>query len=100
MTLGSGDASILQVESLLGGERMREIRLQGQIGDDHTLHLTLPNDVCVGPAEVLVRVPGNGSDKPRESHREMLERIRRTIKKKRSWKEIQRTVEEERKSWD
>ncbi|MCA9411752.1 MAG: hypothetical protein KC944_11130 [Candidatus Omnitrophica bacterium] len=79
---------------------MREIRLQGLIGSDRTLHLTLPNDVAEGPADVLVRVPDNGRDVPVETHREMLERVRGSIRKKRSWEEIQKLVEDERKSWD
>jgi hypothetical protein len=39
---------------------MRAIKLTGTVEPDHTLHLHLPEDAVVGPAEVIVLLPEGG----------------------------------------
>jgi len=42
---------------------MRVIKLIAHIEADYTVHLNLPPDVAVGPAEVIVLLPEGGSPK-------------------------------------
>ena len=79
---------------------MRAIKLEGHINSDRTLHLSLPEGVSEGPAEVIVLVEEGPVANGREDLKGFLRGLRRNITEKKSWEEIQAIIEEERNSWD
>jgi len=78
---------------------MRAIKLQTQVGKDHTLRLELPQDVEEGPAEVIVLVP-EAPERSRHTLADFLAHLSRTPRTIRSKEDIDRYLQEERESWE
>jgi len=77
---------------------MRAIKLTGNVEPDHTLHLHLPEDVVIGPAEVIVLLPEGGRTK-NGGLDEFLDRLQGP-ESPRSTEEIDRYLASERASWE
>lgn len=79
---------------------MKEIHVEGLVGNDKTLHLILPKNVEEGPVEVILRAKG----KPKRNGDRVLtsffEKVRQSRIPARSKEEIDRALQEERNSWD
>lgn len=78
---------------------MRAIKLNTHVAKDHTVRLTLPEDVREGPAEVIVLVP-EGADQPSHTLRDFLARFSERPRRVRTKEEIDRYLERERESWE
>ena len=77
---------------------MRVIRCAVTIGEDHTLHVQLPEDVPPGPAEVVVEIPdpvgGEGA------FGQFLDLLDHQPRQTRSKEDIDRELQAERDSWE
>ena len=78
---------------------MRAIKLQTQVEKDHTLRLTLPEDVEEGPAEVIVLVP-EAVERSRHTLADFLAHLSQSPRTIRSKEEIDQYLQEERESWE
>lgn len=78
---------------------MRAIKLTTHVSEDRILHLQLPEDVEEGPAEVIVLVP-EGTRSSGHTLRDFLLRLRSSPRQIRSKEDIDRSLEEERGSWE
>ncbi|HEX9944128.1 MAG TPA: hypothetical protein VGG03_19115 [Thermoanaerobaculia bacterium] len=78
---------------------MRAIKLNTHVAKDHTLRLTLPEDVREGPAEVIVLVP-ESTDQPAHTLRDFLAGLSERPRQVRTKEEIDRYLEQERESWE
>ena len=79
---------------------MRAIKLEGHINSDRTLHLSLPEGVSEGPAEVIVLVEEGPVGNGQEDLRQFLDDLDRAGIEPRSKEAIDRYIQEERNSWD
>jgi hypothetical protein len=78
---------------------VRAIKLKTTVARDHTLRLQLPDDVREGPAEVIVLVP-EGTDRPSRTLKDFLAELAAQPRNIRTIEEIDRDLEQERRSWD
>lgn len=78
---------------------MRAIKLNTHVAEDRTLRLKLPEDVQVGPAEVIVLVP-EAAERPAHTVRDFLADLSARPHRTRTREEIDRYLERERESWD
>jgi hypothetical protein len=78
---------------------MRAIKLTTHVAQDRTLRLKLPEDVQVGPAEVIVLVP-EVAERPAHTVQDFLAGLSARPRRIRTKEEIDSYLEQERQSWD
>jgi hypothetical protein len=76
---------------------VRAVKLEGHLSENRQLTLTVPNEVPIGPVEVLV-VSKNGSNKGSLLH--FLDTLVLASASSRSSKEIEDGILTERNAWD
>ena len=77
---------------------MRALKLEGRVQSDHMLRVRLPEDVEEGPAEVIVLLPERMETRPTLSA--VLDSLAQGPRPNRRKTEIDRSLDEERQSWD
>jgi hypothetical protein len=78
---------------------MRAIKLNTHVAEDRTLRLKLPEDVQMGPAEVIILVP-EAAERPAHTVQDFLAGLSAGPRRIRTKEEIDRHLERERESWD
>lgn len=78
---------------------MRAIKLNTHVAQDRTLRLKLPEDVQVGPAEVIVLV-AEGAERRTHTLKDFLAGLSTRPRRIRTKEEIDRYLEQEHESWD
>ncbi|RJP27759.1 MAG: hypothetical protein C4527_12565 [Candidatus Omnitrophota bacterium] len=74
--------------------------MAGYVNGDHTLRLDLPKDVEEGPAEVIVLVPEKIPESNQTTLETFFQNLERAGRKVISKEEIDRSIDNERNSWE
>ena len=79
---------------------MKAIRLNAVLDDDHRLQLAVPDEIPVGPVEVIVLANPDATDRGSQDLGALFDAIDQMPAAPRTREEIDRAIAEERSSWD
>jgi hypothetical protein len=79
---------------------MQAVRLHAVLKDDHRLQLEVPEEIAVGPVEVIVLSERDAEPKPEQSLGALFEAIDQMPGSRHSRDEIDRAIADERASWE
>jgi len=79
---------------------MQAVRLNAVLDDDRRLQLAVPDEIPVGPVEVIVLANPDATDRASQNLGALLDEIDQMPATPRTREEVDSAIAEERASWD